>query len=126
YASLGRLDELLRQPTEISCEAALPLLSASADGEADAAETIVARAHAAGCSSCAQSLAAFPMFDLQLRALPTGAPSPRVDRAIAAFGGRAPRDVGLRVGLPRALVAGVAALLLLIGGLHRAIPAGTP
>jgi anti-sigma factor RsiW len=123
--AIGALDAQLRKPTPITCEGALLLLSAALDKEADTAELAVARAHAATCAHCAQSVMTWSSLDMQLRALPHGAPSRRVDLAVAALG-RAPQRVGLRLGIPRLAVAGMTALLLLIGSLYRGAPGGIP
>jgi predicted anti-sigma-YlaC factor YlaD len=125
FESLAEIDVLLRKPTAIGCEAALTLLSAVLDQEADAAEVAVARAHAAGCASCTRGLVTWSSLEMQLRALPTGSPSARVDHAIAALG-REPKRTGLRLGLPRIALASVTALLLLIGSLYRGAPGTAP
>ena len=123
---IAHVDALLREPAAIGCEAALPLLSALIDHEADPAEVAVARAHQAQCAACTRTVAAWSSADMRLRALAPASPSARVDRAIAELVGASPRQVGIRLGLPRVAFAAVAAALLLVGSFYRALPGGAP
>ena len=126
YESFSRLDMALRRSPAISCEAALPLLSARLDREVDDAEAAIANAHLGACASCHARLASFGALDAALRALPSGMPSARVDRAIAGLR-RQPRTARIPAIAARGLVAAATAVLLVMAGLSRSLaPAGLP
>ena len=126
YESFSRLDVALRRSPAISCEAALPLLSARLDREVDEAEAAIANAHLGACAGCHARLASFGALDAALRALPSGTPSARVDRAIAGLR-RQPRTARIPAIAARGLVAVATAVLLVMAGLSRSLaPAGLP
>ena len=80
--SLARLEEALRLPPALSCEAAGPFLSATRDGEADAAETEIASHHLAACTGCQLAGSAWTALETALAAS-QALPSARVDQAMA-------------------------------------------
>ena len=122
YATFSQVDLALRKPPVITCAAALPLLSARLDGEADAAEAALAQVHLASCASCQAQIGSFMTLGAVLRALPSGVPSAHVDRAIAQLG-RAPRTSRVPAFAARGLIAMAAAVLIVLAGLS---PSFTP
>ena len=82
--SLARLEEALRLPPALPCDAALPFLSAARDGEADALEAEIAERHLAACSGCRLAASAWNGLQAALAGTPA-LPSARVDRAMAAL-----------------------------------------
>ena len=79
--------ELQRAP-QVACDAALPLISARLDDEADEAEAAVAERHLEACSSCRTSERTWTDVVAAIAALPAGTPSARVDEAIGAIARR--------------------------------------
>ena len=118
YQTFQQFDLALRQPPAMSCDAALPILSARLDGEADEAEATLAQAHLGTCTDCRAKMGSFMILGAMLRALPSGAPSSRVDRAIAQLG-RAPRTSRVPAFAARGLVASLGAVLLILAGFSR-------
>src|ERR671935_2477618 len=82
FESFGALDLELRRAPLVGCEAALPLISAELDDEADEAEAAVAERHLEACASCSAMAREWSTASTALAVLPSGSPSPRVDEAI--------------------------------------------
>src|SRR5438094_10193038 len=93
FESFRALDLELRRAPLVGCEAALALISAQLDDEADEAETAVAERHLETCGTCRADERTWSTVSAALAALPTGSPSGRVHEAIAAIPARAPRPV---------------------------------
>jgi YVTN family beta-propeller protein len=110
------VDERLTATPALGCAAALTLLSAELDGELEAEESSIARAHRATCAACRSAMHRWAVADQAIAAFPLARPSGRIDLAIAALG-RAPAGLPLpRVIWPaRGLaVATVVALILVL------------
>ena len=122
YRAIQVLDLGLRQAPVISCEEALPLLSAHQDDALDDGEERVAEVHLASCRSCRETVASWSALEPALARLPAGEPSERVDRAIAALAMEPDRPAYRPVLLPRALVAATAGIVLVVGLLSRGAP----
>ena len=122
HRAIQQLDLGLRQVPALDCEAILPLLSARHDGELDDAERAVAERHLMSCVSCRALEASWMPLAPALALLPSGAPSARVDRAIATLTGKAGRRSFRPVLLPRALVAATATIALVVALLSRETP----
>src|SRR5439155_25426584 len=83
--SFQSLDLELRRAPLVDCAAALALISANVDDEADEAEAAVAERHLETCATCRADERAWSGVSVALAALPTGSPAARVDQAIAAI-----------------------------------------
>src|ERR671934_2628371 len=84
FESFGALDLELRRAPLVGCDAALPLLSARLDDEADEAEAAVVERHLETCATCQATERGWADVAVAISALPGGAPSARVDEAIGA------------------------------------------
>ena len=122
YRDIQELDLGLRQLPALTCAAALPLLCASLDEELDASETALAERHLSSCAACREMVAGWSSVAPALALLPSGAPSERVDRAIATLTQKHGRPSRRQVLLPRALAAATATVALIVGLLARGAP----
>ena len=121
-ATFARLDATLLKPVALSCPAALPLLSARADGEAAPTELAVAEAHLASCGECRGRVEGWDRLDTALAAMPEVQPSVSVDAAIRELVARETRRgrrvafvgaMAMRAAVAVTLVAAVVALATL-------------
>src|SRR5437867_219083 len=93
FESFRALDLELRRAPLVDCAAALALISANVDDEADEAEAAVAERHIETCATCRADEQTWSTVSAALAALPTGSPLARVDEAIAAITRRERRRV---------------------------------
>src|SRR5919204_2729755 len=118
FDSFAALDLELRRAPLVGCDAALALISARLDDEADEAEAAVAERHLETCATCQATERGWADVAVAISALPAGAPSARVDEAIGA-NPRRERRVPLPVARPllvgaRALAAATVAAAVVI------------
>src|SRR5919204_1160735 len=127
FESFGALDLELRRAPLVGCEAALPLISARLDDEADEAEAAVVERHLETCATCQATERGWADITVAISALPAGAPSRHVDEAIGAIARRerrvpAPVARPVLVGARALAAATVAAALVVIA----TAPQGAP
>jgi anti-sigma factor RsiW len=129
YSLTVRLERDLRQPPVLSCDTVLEVLSARFDGQANEPDRAAGERHLAACEACRTHVQAWATVGSLLRTLPAGAPSARVDRAIARLA-NPPRRAGLPAFprlAPRFAIAGAAILAVILSGVPLAqTPGGTP
>src|SRR5437773_1889326 len=128
FESFRALDLELRRAPLVGCEAALALISAQLDDEADEAEAAVAERHLETCATCRADERTWSTLSAALAALPAGFPSARVDEAIAAIARRERRPVARPVPAiaARALVTITAAIAVVAVALSPVAPTGAP
>src|SRR5438093_2512368 len=128
FESFRALDLELRRAPLVGCEAALALISAQLDDEADEAEAAVAERHLETCATCRADERTWSTLSAALAALPAGFPSARVDEAIAAIARRERRPVARPVPAiaARALVTVTAAIAVVAVALSPVVPTVVP
>ncbi|MBA2371011.1 MAG: hypothetical protein H0V71_05125 [Chloroflexi bacterium] len=94
-SSLARLEDELRLPPALSCDAAAPFLSSVRDGEADSFDGDIASRHLAVCAGCRLATSTWTTLEASLVGT-LAFPSARIDRAMAHLvrPERAPRRHG--------------------------------
>src|SRR5438477_6346008 len=119
YALSVRLDDELRQPPVLACDAILPVLSAGLDREVAADEQAAAQRHLAECVDCRASVEVWSSVGAGIKALPVIPPSARVDDAIYAIarGRRTYRPAPVRGIAARALIAVTAVIAVIVASL---------
>src|SRR5437867_2939095 len=128
FESFRAFDLELRRAPLVGCEAALALISARLDEEADDAEAAVAERHLETCATCRADERTWSTVSAALAALPTGSPSARVDEAIAAITRRERRPVARPVPAiaARTLVTVTAAIAVVAVALSPVAPTAVP
>src|SRR5439155_20873391 len=128
FESFRALDLELRRAPLVGCEAALALISARLDEEADEAEAAVAERHLETCATCRADARTWSTVSAALAALPAGSPAARVDGAIAAVARRERRPVARPVPAiaARTLVTVTAAIAVVAVALSPVAPTAVP
>ncbi|MDQ2951205.1 MAG: zf-HC2 domain-containing protein, partial [Chloroflexota bacterium] len=118
-ARFTQLERDLQQPPVLTCAGALPLINASADGEAEAADASAARRHLQLCRDCRVDSIMWATVGASIRMLPHGSPSARVDKVIAQLGRRRAPSAVIPAFAARGLVAVTAVLAIVLTSLTR-------